>query len=469
MKKFFKYSTAFILFVVFAIYLAGVFYFKSYFLPNTKINERDMSFTQIAELYENYNSLHDDFELKIVGRDVKESLKLSDFEYRDTLERGQTVKQNPTLWIFSLFAKKEYNLDHKITYDNQKFLDTINKLDFFKGETVEPENAKIVFNGRRFIIEKEVLGNKINKKLFEEKVLDYINEGRKTLNLEDEEIYYSPIVFSDDTYLNNKVSQMNKLNSFEITYDFEDRKEVIKNEELLSLYRENDEGLLVPDRDRVKEYVRTLAGKYDTYMGTRDFYATGLGPIKVEGGIYGWWTDIEKTTDQLVKALENTESVTLIPIYRLTANSRTLNDLGNSYIEVDLGRQHLWLYKEGELVLETDFVSGNPNRENGTPLGTEKIWSKETKRYLTGEDYKSFVDYWLPINWKGVGLHDASWRNEFGGDLYLTNGSHGCINIESSAMKNIYDNAFVGMGVVVYDSSLPQESEVVEMGVVESP
>lgn len=455
MKKVFKFSAIFIVGIVLLVYIAGFYYFGRYFLPNSKVNDKDVSFTKISDLYNTYNSTYDNFELEIVGRGVKDKVKAASFDYKNILEPNQVVNQNPFYWVFYLFNQKEYNLESRVTYDKEKFEGIVNNLNLVKEKTIEPENAKVVFNGKKFEIEKEVLGNKLKKDLLIEKILDYISEDKDTLKLEDEGIYYNPTVYSNDVGLKSKLDQMNKLNSFEITYKFEDRTEVIKDEELLNMYRENEDGLLVPDTEKVTAYVRSLEKKYDTFHGTRNFYATGIGPIVVKGGIYGWWTDTKATVEQLTKALENTETVTLEPIYKLTAQSRSANDLGNSYIEVDLGRQHLWMYKEGALVLETDFVSGNPNKGNGTPTGTDKIWSREKGRYLTGEDYKSFVDYWLAINWSNIGLHDASWRSQFGGSLYLSNGSHGCINIKPDVMKNIYDNSFVGMGVVVYDSSVP--------------
>ena len=155
----------------------------------------------------------------------------------------------------------------------------------------------------------------------------------------------------------------------------------------------------------------------------------------------------------MIKLLEKVEDASIEPVYKLTAVDRGLNDLGNSYVEIDLGRQHMWLYKEGELVIESEIVSGNPNQGNATPVGTGKIWSRETDRFLTGDGWKSHVNYWLPFNWSGCGIHDSSWRSEYGKDIYKRNGFHGCVNTPPKLMSTFYNNTFKGMPVVVYDSS----------------
>jgi len=56
----------------------------------------------------------------------------------------------------------------------------------------------------------------------------------------------------------------------------------------------------------------------------------------------------------------------------------------------------------------------------------------------------------MPFN-GGVGLHDASWRSTFGGKIYVTGGSHGCINLPRSAAETIYNNISAGTPVLVYN------------------
>lgn len=453
MKKAFRFSVVFIILILIVIYVSGLYIFSQYFQPNTKVNGVDVSLTRITDLHKTYNNAYKDFKLNLIERNGKETLKSSSFDYGDELVDGEYVKQNPFYWVITFLVPKNYNLEHNIYFDRDKFVNALNNLNVSKEEVVEPVDAKIIYKDNKFVIENEILGNKINRQKLEQKAIEYVNDRNKNLNLEEEGIYYDPIIKSDDPNLVRKAEEMNNLNSYDITYNFGDRKEVLKNDALISLYSENKDGRLVPDYNKAKEYVRTLAKKYDTFKTTRDFQTTGKGIARIEGGIYGWSTDIDKSAEELVNAMKKQESATIEPAYKLTAESRSQNDIGKSYVEIDIARQHMWLYKDGKMIMDTPVVTGNTSKGNGTPTGVGKIWSREKNRFLSGADYKSHVSYWLPFNWSGCGIHDSDWRSDYGKNIYLTRGSHGCVNTPPALMASFYDNTFKGMPVVVYDSN----------------
>lgn len=112
-------------------------------------------------------------------------------------------------------------------------------------------------------------------------------------------------------------------------------------------------------------------------------------------------------------------------------------------------RQTLYYYLEGELELETPIVTGNTGRRWGTPEGVNYIYGKARNRILHGQGYESHVNFWMPV--KGnIGIHDAAWRSEYGGEIYKTGGSHGCINMPYEAMSKLYDMAEIGTPVVMF-------------------
>lgn len=121
--------------------------------------------------------------------------------------------------------------------------------------------------------------------------------------------------------------------------------------------------------------------------------------------------------------------------------------IDNTFVIIDLSEQHLWLYDEDNVLLQTDIVTGKPG--SSTNIGLFKIFSKQRDRYLTGRDYKAYVNYWMPFD-GGIGLHDASWRKNFGGNIYLKNGSHGCVNMPSDKAEELYENVSVGTKVLVH-------------------
>ena len=68
-----------------------------------------------------------------------------------------------------------------------------------------------------------------------------------------------------------------------------------------------------------------------------------------------------------------------------------------------------------------------------------KLVYKKPPAGLKGEDYESDVNYFMPFAYN-VGIHDASWRNgKFGGTIYKTSGSHGCINTPEEVVTKMYE------------------------------
>lgn len=128
---------------------------------------------------------------------------------------------------------------------------------------------------------------------------------------------------------------------------------------------------------------------------------------------------------------------------------RGKNDIGDTYIEVDMTEQKMYYYEDGELILETDIVTGNTGRRMGTPQGVNYVYNKQRNRVLRGQGYASPVKYWVPV--KGaIGIHDASWRSKFGGEIYKTNGSHGCINTPTEIMAQLYESVEIGTPVIMF-------------------
>ena len=147
------------------------------------------------------------------------------------------------------------------------------------------------------------------------------------------------------------------------------------------------------------------------------------------------------------------------PVYTREAYCRSANDIGETYVEINITDQTMWFYKDGALIVKTPVVTGNPYAGNATPSGS--VWylkGKFRNQLLSGEGYSAPVDYWMPFN-GGVGIHDLQSRWYFGGNVYLGSGSHGCINTPLAAVKLIYANIEEGVPIIVYedDSETAQE------------
>lgn len=127
-----------------------------------------------------------------------------------------------------------------------------------------------------------------------------------------------------------------------------------------------------------------------------------------------------------------------------------LEFMPDTFVEVDLSDQKVYLYIDNELYLSTKTVTGKPSTP--THEGYFEIYNKKRNTKLRGPGYVSYVNYWMPYD-SARGLHDATWRKEEdfeNSETYLTNGSHGCVNLPKDDAKNIYDNVKVGTRVLVH-------------------
>ena len=68
------------------------------------------------------------------------------------------------------------------------------------------------------------------------------------------------------------------------------------------------------------------------------------------------------------------------------------------------------------------------------------------------QGYETWVNYWMPVTYTGIGLHDLN-RSAYGGDIYINNGSHGCINLPLDVAKKIYDKVTINSPVMIVPST----------------
>lgn len=207
----------------------------------------------------------------------------------------------------------------------------------------------------------------------------------------------------------------------------------------------------VVDESRVADWVKGLAEQYDTCDTVREFQSTRGDVISVKYVTYGTRLDADAETAYLMETLHGNqeEPVSHEPAYLQEGFVRGLDDIGDTYIEVDMTEQHMYYYENGELKLDTDVVTGNTGRRMGTPEGINFVYNKQRNRVLRGPDYATPVKYWMPVK-GGVGIHDADWRKKFGGEIYKKNGSHGCINTPPEIMAELYDMVEIGTPVVMF-------------------
>ncbi len=319
----------------------------------------------------------------------------------------------------------------------QKELETLNE------DRTKSADATLEKGEDGFSIKPEVDGDAIDVDKAVADLQEAIVSGEKELNLGD--YITKPSVTADDPDLTKEMDSLNKIAKVTGNYTINGNTFQIPRESIMDWLSYKD-GNTTIDEDKVRSYVASIGEQYNTSTNSSTFKSTKQGEVTVPAGTLSWTIQTDAETEALIEALKAGEDFTRTPIAQGSTDAGSPL-FGNTYIEVDLKNQHMWYYKDGELVLDTKIISGKP--ATPTPTGVFYVWNKEEDATLTGEDYASPVDYWMPIDWTGVGIHDSDWQTEYGGDLWKTRGSHGCINTPPGVMKELYSKAEVGTPVIV--------------------
>lgn len=245
--------------------------------------------------------------------------------------------------------------------------------------------------------------------------------------------------------------------NFSLIYDFGDSQEIVDRSVVSDWISLDEEGYIIYDEDNlpildetmIEEYVAYLGSVYNTVGIERSFQTTRGDVVKVAGGAYGNELDADAELKYLKKAFLNKENGVRTPEYVSEAFVKGTDDIGNTYIEIDMGNQRMYYYKNSKLMLETPVVTGNMARNWDTPSKVCQVYFKQKNRVLRGANYATPVKYWMAVDGH-IGIHDASWRKEFGGDIYLTEGSHGCINTPLEKVQELYDMVEIGTPVIMF-------------------
>lgn len=378
------------------------------------------------------------------------------FDFQEALNE-YLEQQNPYLWLDQLFVARERNLLPVISYDEELFSQALQKVP----EMADPTSDAM----RRVYIKKTSAGYElVNERI------QVLNKQRMAeaaagavLNFEQELDLMQAGCYEDLSYtaaMKEELAEWEKISAFQdcrIIYSFGEEKVPVDASVVCDWmltdedgsFLLDEEGNLMPDDEKIEAFIDALADEYDTVGGIRQFQATRGEVITIEGGTYGNKIDRKAEKEYLKQAFREKADEEHTPKYLQKGWAEGKNDIGDTYIEVDMTKQMMYYYQQGRLELETPIVTGNTGRRMGTPEGVNYVYNKQENRILRGPNYASHVNFWMPV--KGnIGIHDASWRSEYGGEIYKTGGSHGCINTPYEAMSKLYSMTEIGTPVVMF-------------------
>ena len=450
------------------------------YFANTTVNGYDMSNLTAQQAADILVSDYSSSTVRIEEKGVENvSGKLADFGYQVDQEKllasltdaMNRQKSSFMVLVGSLMNGNSFTVTIPFTFYEDTFRSVVSAA-AFPQERTPSINAQMKYNEKEnyYYIEPETYGNEFVDAQFQgivrEQIDAFVNGNTPGENLKidfPDNIYILPEVTEGDVRLNSTVNLYNQLCKAKITYVFGSEKESIDWNTIQNWVTiENGESVI--SDEMAYEYVMSLAAKYNTRHYDRTFH-TSLGydtVIASSENDYGYTIDEDGEFSQLIADIRSNKEVEREPVYYQTSSEYGnplyyrrdgKDDLAGTYVEVNLTTQHLWFYKDYNLIVDTDVVTGSVAKKAETKTGTFPLAYKESPSVLVGSNaadgYRTEVQYWMPF-YEGQGLHDASWRSSFGGNIYMTNGSHGCVNMPPYAAQMVYEQIDAGVAIIIY-------------------
>lgn len=446
-----------VLAVICLIYVAISVYFMSHFFVNTKINGKNFSGKTASDVEKYLQTNIKDYKLTILENEGRQDVISGSeigLEYRAGTETEKLLKdQNGFAWPKAFFTENSRKVSVNVSYNEESLNQRISQLSCLQTEQTPAENAKPEFDGNQYVIKPEVYGNAVDKERLTEQVKVHITEFQPQLDMVETKCYAKPKYVEDSKEVQEACDAMNKYVNASITYPMNEP--VVVDKALISQWLQVDGEMKVSlNTEAMKQWFTAFGDKYDTHGTTRTFTTPAGKSATVTGGTYGWSIDEDTELVNLQNSILNGEVVTREPAYYAggTAAAHSGQDWGNTYAEVDMSAQHMWYVQNGQVVLETDVVTGEPIPSKITPEGVYSLMWKQPNSVLIGDinpdtgepAYRTKVKYWMQVTSSGVGFHDAIWQTAFGGTLYQIpgTGSHGCINMpldQAGALFNMIE------------------------------
>ncbi len=437
------------------------FYYRDNFLVNTWINGVYCTGKTVEEVNQELSADAEAPVIRIAGTEQVWTLDLAQADYHaDYSEPLKTFirRQNPFLWVQNVVLHTDHTLLPEAKLDEDKLKGLIGELEPVKRQQDRVKRIALYFSEEAGWQLENGLTDRLDTEALFDRILESVADGSYEVSLSEDGCLYDMPPSAWETACLKLWDKIDAFQQCGIVYDMGDRMIPLKGAIAGSFLALDEAGIpaldengeLSVDEKRVGEFIAGLADEYDTYGKDIAFQSTRGDTVLVPGnGTYGTTIDQEAEFAYLTEALKRDSQEVHIPSYVRQGVVRGKNDIGSTYIEVDMTEQKMYYYEDGSLILSTDVVTGNTGRRMGTPEGVNYVYDKQQNRVLRGRGYATPVKYWMPV--KGaIGIHDASWRSEFGGEIYKTNGSHGCVNTPLEVMRELYDKAEIGTPVVIF-------------------
>lgn len=317
-------------------------------------------------------------------------------------------------------------------------------------------DACAAYEDGSFVVVEEVPGTRLDTAAVQQALEQTISGVNLTaanpvsvgFELTEHSCYLLPEKTVENTVFDFEEELENAIKDLSVTVQLQDKQEVLESDQLADVLSVTQQGKVEVDEKALEEIV---AGWHETYRydGVPYLFTAQVGGVKpIDFLTVDYELDQQATKELLIETLLSLQPAQMDAQWYCWRKGEAFT-IEENYVEVDIPNQKMTYVKDGEVLVCTDVVTG-ASWGFPTPPGLYKVENKDTDCWLEGPDYRVFVDYWIGFVGYEYGIHDADWRTKFGGENYIKNGSHGCVNTPKEATATIFDNIEVGVPVLVY-------------------
>lgn len=435
------------------IYLAGINAYKTRIVPNTFVGGADVSLTTFKDFEDLANETFGKQTININDAVIKDySVTVGELGASiDSAKLLNDIKGQQSLfrWPAEIAAKSNFELKDYMKIDDKVLKKKLTDDKFFEKEgRVEAKAAKLKLNEdtNNYEVEPGKDGTEIDEDKLVEDISNSIINSQTKVNTENSYITAD----SDEEKLTKDAEKLNERINRDVSMSIDEDVIKVPKSIVANALFINDEDNVDIEGTELYNYLYNQSLEYDSAQ---------VG--------FGYRTVTESNVDpaymQIKEGLLSDENKPVVGVATIEDEEDTFKPTvvtdEPTYIEISIGKQIMWVFKDGELLVQTPVVTGNVAQGWDTPTGKYSIIEKTTDKVLDGStvgyDYKVPVNYWMRLTNSGVGIHDIDWLNTDNAwdsrDVYTSNGSHGCINTPSDVMGTVYNSIAIGTPVYITD------------------
>lgn len=457
--------------VLVAAYLIGIVVFSNVFYPRTALGAADISLKPVSEVADIASDIGSNYKIKVTGDGLNFTVDSSAANVK--VDGGDVASaaisdNQPWKWPYEIFQDHDETANMASTFDSAGLDAVVGQyVDAFNATATDPVNATVTFSAvdKAFVVAPASVGTKVDSAAVFDAVATAIATMDSSVSLTEAQLV-QPTVFQDNPKLIAAAETANGYLKADFQLVLGDT--AIPIQEVgpaqIAQWVTIDENLAVAfDEEQMNAWTEELANSVYTVGKERTFTGVNGATYTVSGGTYGWDINTESLLEEVEAAVAagQTEPLT-IPTNQegYTWNGQNGIDWG-PHAEVSLSEQHAWFVDAaGNVLWESDVVTGRPDAKHSTPTGVWRVLNKATNYTLTGDvqastgqpEYRTKVAFWMPFTYSGCGFHDATWQSAFGGTRYADGyGSHGCVNLPYNAASSLFDVISVNNAVIVHE------------------